>query len=88
MGYILSGTIRVTLSSGKEMKFSQGQAVLEVQRSMHKSIAVGGPAEFVVFYAGARGQATTFPQDSKECIDGTNTLTDGSGATEPAASVR
>jgi quercetin dioxygenase-like cupin family protein len=71
-GYILEGTIEVTLKSGKLQTFKKGDAVMEVSHTIHSGKAIGGPVELLVFYAGALGTKHTELPDSKNCIVGIN----------------
>lgn len=66
-GYILEGSIRVLLASGREQVFHQGQALAEVVNTLHRGVAVGGRVEFVVFYAGADGVELSLAADDRRC---------------------
>ncbi|MCX2973288.1 cupin domain-containing protein [Halieaceae bacterium IMCC8485] len=64
MGYVLQGTVLVETKSGKATTIAKGDALVEVMRTVHRGIAVDGPAELVVFYAGAEGiPHTVLPSD-------------------------
>ena len=68
-GYVLSGTAVVETSKGDSVQLVPGQAVVEVMRTVHRGVAVGGPAQIMVFYAGAEGTPTTvLPQDDPEGV--------------------
>lgn len=58
-GYILKGTVEVETLDGKKTLLKEGESVIEVMRTVHRGLAVGGPAEIIVFYAGAKGIPTT-----------------------------
>lgn len=64
MGYIVKGKIEVETKTGKTKQFSQGESVVEVMSSVHRGRALGGPAELVVFYAGAKHLPTTVLPDN------------------------
>ena len=66
-GYVLEGSIRVRLKSGRERLFHQGEALAEVVNTLHKGVPVGGPVEFVVFYAGASGMEVSLAADDPRC---------------------
>lgn len=59
MGYVLSGTAEIETRSGKKTQIGPGEALVEVMRTVHRGVAVGGPVEIVVFYAGAEGVPNT-----------------------------
>lgn len=59
MGYVLRGEIEVETGDGRKAVFREGQAVVEVMRTVHRGRALRGPVEIVVFYAGAAGVPTT-----------------------------
>lgn len=59
MGYVLEGELEVETSDGKTSVFRQGQAVVEVMRTVHRGRALNGSARIVVFYAGAVDMPTT-----------------------------
>ena len=67
MGYVLQGSVKVETKTGEIAVLGQGDSVLEVMRTVHRGIALDGPAEIVVFYAGAKGVPTTvLPADDPE----------------------
>lgn len=66
-GYLLKGKIQVRLKSGETKIFTAGQAVMEVMNTLHKGIAVDGPVEFLVFYAGAKGINNTYEENESPC---------------------
>ena len=66
-GYVLSGEVEIETKEGRKTILRQGESAIEVMRTVHRGRAIGGPAEIVVFYAGAVGLPNTvFPtQDPK-----------------------
>ena len=52
LGYILSGSIEVETKTGKKSKFNEGESVVELMGTLHRSKAIDGPVEVVVFYVG------------------------------------
>jgi len=67
MGYVLEGEIEVETSEGKKAVFREGQAVVEVMRTVHRGRALDGPAKIVVFYAGAVDiPSTVLPADDPD----------------------
>lgn len=67
MGYVLSGRAVIETADGKTHAIGPGEALVEVMDTVHRGRAVGGPAEIVVFYAGAEGvPVTVFPQDDSD----------------------
>ncbi|VAW83118.1 hypothetical protein MNBD_GAMMA13-1720 [hydrothermal vent metagenome] len=58
-GYILKGMVQVETEDGKKISLKQGDAVIEMMHTVHRGLAVGGPAEILVFYASAKGMPTT-----------------------------
>ena len=65
-GYVLEGTLEVETNRGKKVLLSQGEAVLEVMKTVHKGTAIGGDAEVLVFFAGAKGVPNTVFLDSED----------------------
>lgn len=65
MGYVLNGTVEVETQDGKKVRLSQGDPAVEVMRTMHRGVAVDGPVEILVFYAGAQGVPVTVFPDSE-----------------------
>ncbi|QFU76038.1 cupin domain-containing protein [Halioglobus maricola] len=64
MGYMLKGKIRVDTKEGKSVELSAGDPLVEVMNTVHRGVALEGPAEIVVFYAGAEGVPVTVkPED-------------------------
>lgn len=53
MGYVLSGTAEIQTSNGDKTIIGPGQPLVEVMRTVHRGIALNGPVEILVFYAGA-----------------------------------
>ena len=75
MGYLLRGTLEVETEQGDKVRVEKGDAVVEVMNTLHRGLAIGGPVDIVVFYAGAEGVPTTVLPGSKEsktwpCGDG------------------
>ena len=66
MGYVLSGTVKVQLLNGKESTFGPGDTVVEVMRTIHRGQGVGGDAELLVFYAGARDLPVSFTHGEED----------------------
>ena len=67
MGYTLQGVVEVETTSGKKITVRGGEPLVEVMRTVHRGRAVEGPAEILVFYAGAEGvPVTVFPEDDPE----------------------
>lgn len=59
-GFLLQGTLEVTLEDGRVKRMEAGEALAEVTHTMHIGRAVGEtPAKIVVFYAGAVGKTLT-----------------------------
>lgn len=57
---LLEGRLRVVMDDGRERVLEPGEALVEVVGSIHYGESIGsGPAEVLVFYAGARGLDTT-----------------------------
>ena len=59
MGYVLKGEIEVETADGKKAVFREGEAVVEVMRTVHRGRALVAPVEIVVFYAGSVDLPTT-----------------------------
>lgn len=63
-GYVLLGEVEIETKEGKKTILRQGESAIEVMRTVHRGRAIGGPAEIVVFYAGAVGLPNTvFPTE-------------------------
>jgi quercetin dioxygenase-like cupin family protein len=58
-GVMLKGTLQVQTDSGRRKLLTAGDTVVEVMKTWHSSRTIDGPAEFIVFYAGAEGVETT-----------------------------
>ena len=57
---MLAGDLTVTTEAGKQMRFSRGDAIVEVVDQWHYGYNEGPDvAELIVFYAGAQGQPIT-----------------------------
>lgn len=64
MGYVLKGEVEVKTIDGKKTILKEGSSAVEVMRTLHRSKAIGGPAQIVIFYAGANGiPNTVFPKN-------------------------
>jgi len=59
MGYVLRGALEVETRTGEKAVFRQGDAVVELMRTVHRGRALEAPVEIIVFYAGASGLPTT-----------------------------
>ncbi|AQA18854.1 hypothetical protein BST95_12020 [Halioglobus japonicus] len=67
MGYMLKGKVRVDTVEGKSVVLTAGDPLVEVMNTVHRGIALEGPAEIVVFYAGAEGVPVTVkPEDDPD----------------------
>lgn len=62
-GRITKGSIEVETSDGKKKRMHEGETLIEVMNTVHRGIAVGGPVEILVFYAGAEGIPNTVMAD-------------------------
>jgi len=61
-GYILEGTLDVTLKDGRVMRMNAGEAIAEVIDTIHNGRVVGTQAvKLIVFYAGVVDGALTTP---------------------------
>lgn len=59
-GFLLEGTLEITLMDGQIKRMEQGEALSEVTDTMHIGRAVSKtPVKIVVFYAGAIGKSLT-----------------------------
>ena len=64
-GFLLEGTLEITLMDGRIKRMEQGEALSEVTDTMHIGRAVSKtPVKIVVFYAGAIGKALTINHPS------------------------
>ncbi|TLU65322.1 cupin domain-containing protein [Thalassotalea litorea] len=68
-GYVLSGQILVETADGNSTMMKAGESAVEVMRTLHRGTAIDGPAEIVVFYAGAQGIPTTLTAGKDEHQD-------------------
>jgi quercetin dioxygenase-like cupin family protein len=59
MGYVLKGVAEIETSDGKTKRIAAGEPLVEVMHTVHRGRAIDGPAEIVVFYAGAVGVPVT-----------------------------
>ena len=59
LGYVLKGEVEVETLDGKKIRLKKGDAAVEVMRTVHRGIAIDGPVEILVFYAGATNMPTT-----------------------------
>lgn len=64
-GYIASGRLRVDTRDGKSTEFTAGDVVSEAMNTLHRGTVIEGPVELLVFYAGAKGQQTTYPEEEE-----------------------
>lgn len=63
-GFLLEGTLEVTLKDGKVKRIEAGEAVAEVVGTVHNSRAIGDkPVKLVVFYAGEAGTPVTLAHE-------------------------
>lgn len=59
-GFLLEGTLEITLKDGRVKLMQTGEALSEVSHTVHIGRALGdSPVKIVVFYAGAVGNALT-----------------------------
>jgi quercetin dioxygenase-like cupin family protein len=59
-GFLLEGTLEITLMDGRIKRMEQGEALSEVTDTMHIGRAISKtPVKIVVFYAGAIGKSLT-----------------------------
>ena len=59
-GFVLEGTLEVTLKDGQVKRLNPGDALAEVVNTTHNGRNVGTvPVKIVVFYAGTPGQSLT-----------------------------
>lgn len=59
-GFLLEGTLEITLMDGQIKRMEQGEALSEVTDTMHIGRAISKtPVKIVVFYAGAIGKSLT-----------------------------
>lgn len=65
MGYVLRGSVEVETDKGDKTVLHQGESAIEVMKTVHRGTAVNGPAEIVVFYAGAEGVPNTVMLDDE-----------------------
>lgn len=66
MGYVLKGSVEVETDNGDKTVLHQGESAIEVMKTVHRGKAVNGPAEIVVFYAGAEGVPNTVMLDDEK----------------------
>jgi len=67
LGYMLRGALEVETRSGRKTVIREGEALVEVMRTVHRGRALDGPAEAVVFYAGAKSlPITVLPEDDPD----------------------
>ena len=65
MGYVLKGSVEVETNKGEKTVIHQGESAIEVMKTVHRGTAVNGPAEILVFYAGAEGIPNTVMMDDE-----------------------
>ena len=63
-GYVAHGSVQVETRNGDITTLEEGQVLTEVMNTVHRGISLDGRAELIVFYAGAKGVATTLPEES------------------------
>ena len=64
-GFLLEGTLEITLTDGRVKRMQPGEALSEVTDTVHIGRALSKtPVKIVVFYAGAVGKALTLDQSS------------------------
>lgn len=63
MGYVLKGSVAIDTAMGKSHQIGPGEPLVEVMNTVHRGRAVDGPAEIIVFYAGAVGVPVTVRPD-------------------------
>ena len=62
-GFVLAGTLEVTLKDGQVKRLNPGDALAEVVNTTHNGRNVGPvPVKIVVFYAGTPGQSLTIKE--------------------------
>ena len=66
MGFVLNGSVKVETANGDKIIFKEGESAVEVMKTVHRGLAVDGPAEIVVFYAGAEGVPNTVMMDDEK----------------------
>ncbi len=67
VGYSLKGVVQVETLDGKKTVVREGEPLVEVMRTVHRGVALEGPAEVVVFYAGAEGvPVTVLPENDPD----------------------
>ena len=58
--YMLSGTLEITLASGKTKQLKAGDALAEVMDTLHNGRNIGNePVKLVVFYTSVEGKSLT-----------------------------
>lgn len=63
-GYLLEGSLEVTLKDGRVKKIQPGEAMVEVMNMLHNGRNVGPiPVKILVFYAGEEGQPLTVKEE-------------------------
>jgi quercetin dioxygenase-like cupin family protein len=64
-GFLLEGTLEITLTDGRVKRMEPGEALSEVTDTVHIGRALSKtPVKIVVFYAGAVGKALTLDHSS------------------------
>ncbi|MDG4551860.1 MAG: cupin domain-containing protein [Candidatus Contendobacter sp.] len=62
-GFVLEGTLEVTLKDGQVKRLNPGEALAEVVNTTHNGRNVGAvPVKIMVFYAGTPGQPLTIKE--------------------------
>lgn len=66
-GFLLEGTLEITLTDGRVKRMQPGEALSEVTDTVHIGRALSKtPVKIVVFYIGAVGKALTVNQPSEQ----------------------
>ncbi len=69
MGYVLKGVAEIETVDGKTRRIGAGEALVEVMHTVHRGRAIDGPAEILVFYAGAVGlPVTVLPEQDPDGV--------------------
>lgn len=69
LGHIVKGTIEVETIDGKKIQLHEGQSIVEVMNTVHKSRSIDGPAEAILFFAGAKGlPVTVLPENDPDKV--------------------
>ena len=66
LAYIEKGHLEVETNKGKKATFQEGDSFVEALKTIHRGIAIDGPVEIVVFYAGVTSTPNMVLADSDE----------------------